>query len=350
MTLINGASLLIILGAVPGFTQTSSPELDRIFARFRQKVFLPAHLSKAQRDLVFKPKYKKSFTAEPIIASIAGEEFCLEHIDKCIDIPNAKKVFPKILDLMQDKRDWDNLPRFLTGLHQAGRNPAKLQQFIMVRKAAEAGRLDVILECARRVSETGFALKDPSLVNKFVRGIQNTAMTSDWEVSKTKKALSWVEIVSVMLEDKRHAGGRVISSKDDPRTNPELVGILLELSAIRAARHLGGQDEGGKVAEYARRLLGLNLDLKPMAKSADNPKDVYNADQWLYTVIPIVHGMKVAETILDSSSETAKRLKQKKSELEGLVSQEREFVINDTLKKDFYGIRLYDKLLAEESA
>ena len=335
---------------MPSFTETSSPELDEIFDTFRKKVFLPAHLSKAQRDLVFKTKYKRMVAAEPVMAGVAGEDFQLEHIDKTVDVPNTRKGIFKALHLMQDKRDWDNLPRFLTGLYQAGANLATLQQFMMVTKAAESGRLDVILECARRVSETGFALRNPSLVNKIVGKIQKTAMVSDWDVKETKKALAWVEMVSVMLEDKRHVGGRVVSSKDDPRTSPELIGILLELSAVRAARHLDSKDEDGKVEAYARRLLSLPLNLEPRAKSSDNPEDVYIANRWLCLVIPIVHGMRVAETVLDSSSEVAKNLKTKKSELENFISQEREFVANSALKNQLHGIELYNTLLAEGPA
>ena len=284
------------------------------------------------------------------MAGVAGEDFQLEHIDKAVDVPNTRKGIFKALHLMQDKRDWDNLPRFLTGLNQAGRNPATFQLFMMVTKAAESGRLAVILECARRVSETGFDLRNPLLVNKIVAKIRNAAMASDWDVKETKRALAWVEMVSVMLEDKRHAGGRVISHNDDPRTSPELIGILLELSAIRAARHLGGKDEDGKVAEYASRLLSLPLNLEPAAKSPDNLEDIYIANRWLCSVVPIVHGMKVAETVLDSSSEMAEKLKQKKLELEGFISQEREYVANSNFKREFRGIELCDKLLAEGAA
>jgi hypothetical protein len=335
---------------VPSFTETSSPELDKIFATFRQKVFLPAHLSKAQRDLVFKTKHMRMVAADPITVSVGGENFQLEHIDNRVDVPNSRKGFFRALHLMQDKRDWDNLPRFLSGLHQARRGPAKMQQFMMIRKAAEAGRLDVIIECARRVSETGFELKDPILVNTIVANIQNIAMVSNWDVKETKRALTWVEMVSVMLEDERHAGGRKVANNDDPRVSPELIGVLLELSAVRAARHLGGKDEHGKVDDYAGRLLSRPLDLEPAEKSPDNTKDAHVANHWLSSVIPIVHGMKVARTVLDPASETTAKLKAKELELENLISQEREYVINSKLETSFRGLALYDKLLAERSA
>lgn len=288
--------------------------------------------------------------ADPITVSVGGEDFQLVHINKRVDVPNSKKGFFRALHLMQDKRDWDNLPRFLSGLHQVRRGPAKLQQFMMIRKAAEAGRLDVIIECARRVSETGFELKDNQVVNMIVTEIQDIAVASNWGVKETKRALTWVEMVSVMLEDERHAGGRKVANNDDPRVSPKLIGVLLELSAVRAARHLEGRDEDGKVADYARRLLSLPLDLEPAEKSPDNTQNVHVANHWLCSVIPIVHGMKVARTVLDPASETTAKLKAKELELENLIPQEREYVINSKLENSSRGLALYDKLLAERSA
>ena len=332
---------------MPTFSETSSPELDEIFATFRKKVFFPSHLSKAQKDLVYKTRHLKTLAADPVIASVGGEEFQLEHINRKTDLPNSMKALLQVLRLMQDKRDWDNLPLFLSGLQRAEMRLSDIRHHTVLASAARAGRLDVVLECARRVSETGFALKSPKLVERLVLKIRSNALASDWEAKETKKALSWVEMVSVMLDDERHGWGGVVTKKDDPRVNPVLLGTLLELSAVRAARHLDGKDGDGKVAEYAGKLLGVPLVLEPADKSPDNSQVLHAANFRLASMIPIIHGMKVAQTVLSPTSEVAKSLQEKESELEKQASQERDFIANSTAENGFRGkaSEMYDKIV-----
>lgn len=284
------------------------------------------------------------------MVNIGGEVFKLQHIDRLSDVPNSRTGLGKALQLMQDKNDWDNLPRFLSGLFQAGRKMSINRQQSMMKVAAKAGRLDVILECARRVHDTGFQLRDRGLVNTLAFLIYRNAMASDGDVGETKKALSWVEMVSVLLEDEKHAGNHEVSSKDDPRGSPELVGILLGLSAIRAARHLDGKDQEGKVAEYATRLLSIPTDLKPTETSSSTLADVRDASHWLALAIPVAHGMRVAQTVLGPASEVTKSLETKRTELEGTISQQRDFIINSGHTAPFTASMMYDKLLGEGSA
>jgi hypothetical protein len=286
--------------------------------------------------------------AEPVIASVGGEEFQLEHIDRTKDKPNSRKALFKILKLMQDKKDWDNLPLFLSGLSRAGIKRTNAQHFTIVKRAADAGRLDVVLECARRASETGFVLNDPSLVTKFVSKIQANAMDSNWDLKKTKKALSWIEMISVMLEEEKHGWSGSAAKEGDPRVSPFLIGTLLELSAVRAARHLGGKDEDGNVARLAEILLNIPSDMKPVDKSQDNSVDVHEVNRWVLSAVPVAHGIVVARTVLDPSSEVAQKLGVKESQLRKLITQEREFILNNIPEKPFNAtsLAMYDKLLA----
>jgi hypothetical protein len=152
-------------GAVPAFTATSSPKLDDLLTEVRNKVFLPVHLSQEQRNLIYRSKHARSLEAEPVIARIANDEFRLQPIDRTKDILGVKTALDKALDLMKDKKDWDNLPSLLHGIKnveapgKGGGNFLKKKKHRVwkkvVIKAARVGRLDVILECARRVSDTG---------------------------------------------------------------------------------------------------------------------------------------------------------------------------------------------------
>merc|ERR1712093_100540 len=89
-------------GAVPTFTEVSSPELQDLFTKLRERVFLPAHVAQPQRDLIFKGKHKKSLEVEPVTAIVAGEEFTLKYLDPLTDVPGKYKSFNKALALMKD--------------------------------------------------------------------------------------------------------------------------------------------------------------------------------------------------------------------------------------------------------
>jgi hypothetical protein len=337
--------ILSQLGPVPAFTETSSPELDALLSSFRTKVFLPAHLSKDQQDLISKRKYMRALTVEPVIARIGDEDFRLEHLDQLTDLPSTKKGLDEVMSLMKDKKDWNNIIPLLHGLHNAGRVLSDVKLNKLLRRAALAGRLDVILECARRVSDTGFTLKNPEVVAEFMWRIQDKAYLKNWDAKETKQALSWAEMVSDMLEDERHAGSKTIAGEADPRVRPEVTGIMLQLAAVRAAKHLDGKDEGGKVADYAERLLKLPVDIERIATAAD--EDIHAANHRLSILVPILHGMKVAQTVLDPASNIAEQLKEKTSKVQKLVAQKRQKLISKGQGKTFRGLTTYDNLLGK---
>src|ERR1700722_16923332 len=56
-------------GAVPAFTETSSPELNALLSEIRLKIFLPSHLSRQHQGLIYKEKYENELSTEPVIAT-----------------------------------------------------------------------------------------------------------------------------------------------------------------------------------------------------------------------------------------------------------------------------------------
>lgn len=297
---------------------------------------------------MYKDKYKRMLTSEPVLANVNGEEFKLEHIDRTIDVPNMTSSLYKILALMQDKRDWDNLPLLLRGMTRTGIRRKAHLHYVIVKQAALAGRLDVALECVRMASETGFYLSDIRLVERLVLKIQANAMDSDWGSKETKKALSWVETISTLLEEEKHRS-KSVSVKEDPRMSPVVMGVLLELASIRASWHLDGKDEDGKVARYTNILLDLDFDaLKPVEKSPDNDQLLHEINRWMLSVAPILHGMEMAQKVLDPASEDAKKLKLMTAELKHTISQERDILVAGMADKPFGGTGLatFEKLLA----
>ncbi|KAH7323835.1 hypothetical protein BKA65DRAFT_435941 [Rhexocercosporidium sp. MPI-PUGE-AT-0058] len=330
-------------GAVPAFTEVSSSELQDLLTKVRERIFLPAHISHGQRDLIFKPKHAKSLEVEPVTAIIAGEEFRLKNLSVLNDIPGRVKSLDKALKLMKEKRDWDNLPNLLQGLKTAGFQFGKYRPEVLLRRAGRAGRQDVILECLRRADETGLTLMDPSIVVQVFFWIQQKAMASHWDAEETKKALHWAEMVKEMMADPKQ---RTPEGSKSVAELHEVNGILLELAAVRAAKHQGGKDADGKVEKYALDLLASPRDFEVREEASTGQ------NHWLATNTPTVHGMKLAQTVLGPMSELSVGLKEMCDELEHLLSQSRDELSEVPNKKGETrtGVRIYDELLGPDAS
>lgn len=282
---------------------------------------------------------------------IGGEEIRLKHINMTKDVPNQRKALREALGLMKDKKDWDNFLLLLEGLHSAGRVTDEIVMEQFVRMASLAGRQDVVLESARRVSKTGFRINTREIAKMVVWWIQYRALANGFSQADTKKALSMAEQIALLMEDKAHAGGRVADS-EDPRTSPEVIGFLLELSALNA-KHQGGKDENGSVEKYAKTLLAnlRDKELEGMIRSRKNdPARVQEVESnsMLQTVAPILLGVRTAISILDQTSDTSRQLRELETKLAAQVAQDA-----DTLKLvpnsgERLGLWVYEKIAAAE--
>ncbi|PBP27619.1 hypothetical protein BUE80_DR001405 [Diplocarpon rosae] len=348
-------------GAIPAFTEVSSPELQDLLTRIRERIFLPAHVSSRQRDLIFKPKYKKSLETEPAVALIADEEFTLKHLDLLKDIPSRDKSLREFLALSKEKKDWNNLPNLLGGLMNAKFIYPRVTLWKIVRAAGIAGRQDTILECLRRVEFTGLTLVDHNFVVQVFIWLQQKAVTGDWSVEETKKALAWAEIVRDLMEEPRSKAPEHIYKyeKKHPtpgdvglaKDQPEVAGILLQLAAMRAKQ--GGADAEGKVEKYAKELLAAPLKFKtvdggPYVTSSS----IHKPSHWLADHVPVLHGMRVALTLLDPKSAIGRGIKAKHDELESLLLTVKNHLSDATTtrEKPLRGLLSYEKLLGSSSS
>jgi hypothetical protein len=304
---------------------------------------LPSHLSKQHQKLIYKKKYVNELLAEPVIATIAGEDFQLHHIDKRKTVPNHKQALYTAMSLMKEKKDWANLPTLLAGMKLAGVKTHRLNiKNKVLGQARVAGRQEVILECLLRVQDTGMRLKEPQFAISVMLAIQARAFNTDWHEHELAKALKWAESVVVMMEEPKHAGSRILAGEDDPRLQPQVIGILLELASVKAVKYLESRDVDGKVAEYSTRLLGTPLDFKPPVN-----EDEYVLNPWLWAHVPVLHGMYEALKVLDPSSPIAEGLRTKSEVLDSMVSTCYEKIADLTNKKNksLISLQLYEKLL-----
>ncbi|KAF4634303.1 hypothetical protein G7Y89_g3805 [Cudoniella acicularis] len=348
-------------GVVPVFSQTSSPELDQVLATLREQHILPNYLSEAQRELITQEKHIKTLESEPVIANIGGEEFQLKHVNIMTDLKNQRDEFFKALRLMKGK-DWENLPRLLEGLDKQPkcvitknyRNKRRVMNL-----ATAAGRQDIILECVRRADDTGMTITTPMEAHHAMRTMYSVALSSEFDVESTKKALSWSEQLLDQLEEEKHQS-RDKQIKRDPRTRPELIGMPLDLAARIASSHPNDADIVGKVEAYAKRALAtwdhlrrpehLAIWDRTLSEEEVPKKMVAFKDQYLAKTVPLLHGLQAAQEVLHGDPEFATQLKEAADELEGLVQSTYKEVVNDPWSQEpdmgREGCTLYEKFYA----
>jgi hypothetical protein len=280
----------------------------------------------------------------PVSVEIGGEEFRLKHIDRTKDLPSTRSDVPKIFKLMQ-RQDWDNAPLLWEGLnevkHPKGRNEKQWQKHVnqFIRNAAKGGRMDVVVETAKRVERTGFRLHTRALVQQIMWWIQYQGLAANFGPEETKRALSLATQVSNLLEDAKHAGGAVLSVLSDPRTSPEVSGTLLQLSAIRAKQ--GDEEAAKNVERYAKVFMatlkqeGMMIEgmyaSEFMEETNEDNRAVYMASDELQTIAPILYGVRVAQEVLKSGP-VAEQLAQTQKQLEKEASERVDIVKNRKIR------------------
>jgi hypothetical protein len=206
------------------------------------------------------------------------------------DRPSKKKSLQRLLGLLQDGKDWQNLPAFLEGLQMAGEKlpPGYMEKF--VRKANEQGRTGIIIRCAEMVKKTGLLLADPAVARELMLGIHFRAVKCGFEGEEMDKAVHQAQEVALLMEKPEHCGGRVWrTGQQDMRKDFTVLGIMLELRATRADQPEEQNVTFGTVTKTASKVMAIwpQLDLKV----DENPVPArLQLERWL----PLWSGMKLA--------------------------------------------------------
>ncbi|KAH6666881.1 hypothetical protein B0J14DRAFT_659449 [Halenospora varia] len=320
-------------GVVPVFKETSSPELDGKLQTLRIQHILPNYLSKEQNDLVAKLKHKRTLELEPVVANIAGEEFRLEHVDPMTGKANSRDLFFDALALMKERKDWENLPLLLEGLHKGNSvltGRVKFREMICFW-CIKAGHVDIILECIRRSADTGMVIDSPKTAMGMMILLTEDAARNNYDSSSTKKALARAEQLMNLMEDPKNAKYYTDAAKD-PRIRPELVGIALDLASRLS---LCGDSVGieNKVEDFAKKVLGTwpNLEspwIRNAGESVTMEKEHAINNTWLRQLSTLLHGLKLSQKILSGNPELVSQLKQRADELEQTATPVFEAIMN----------------------
>ena len=291
-------------GALPTFRETPSEELDALLSTFRTNIFLPAHLIRLQKDLVYKRSNWPLLTSdEPATVRLGDEVLQLRPLDRTKDEPKTRPSFNRVLALMGKSGDWRSLPGFLVGLKSAGRKVEGEMLEKLVRKAVEAGKTGVVLECLKKVDGTGLGLWDLRVAREVMWGATAIAIQGEWSEEAVEKSIRYAENVWEMMWDPRHAK----PLGNNPMSQPEIVGILVQMHAAKAVLFRDRKDEAGMVQKYTRMML-KNWD---HAELGIEVGEWIDANHKMVMWAPVSHGVRMARKVVGEESSVGEILGEK---------------------------------------
>ncbi|KAI4262805.1 MAG: hypothetical protein L6R42_002021 [Xanthoria sp. 1 TBL-2021] len=295
-------------GALPSFTPTTSPTLDALLSTFRTNIFLPSHLLKLQQNLIYKKKNHRLLTntEEPATAKLGNEVHALKPLNHFTDEPSTSKSLAQMVEMCKEGRDWVNMVPFLIGLKTAGRKVKGWQFEKIVRRMGEKGGLGVVMEMARRTEGTGMRLGDVGVAREAMWGALLKCVRSEWSEEGVKEAEKFIEGIWEMLSEERHVDRNATGKAGDPKMQPEIIGVLMWIRALKSTLFTSSKDPDGKVKRAAEMVLAV-WDPKSANTTLDE-KNWFDANQKLIMYAPVWHGMKMARKIVGENTALGRHL------------------------------------------
>lgn len=172
--------------------------------------------------------------------------------------------------MLHEPADWRQLPSILEGLAKARSTPLLGIQEKIIRHAIQGGQFNIILQCLRKPELTGMTLKHDEILNLTLGGLHQTAQTNGWDQEHVGQALRFAGVLAELLEQDGHTRGKTPRSvvRNDPRTNPKVIGVFLEIAAVNAYKYHDGKDEDGSVMKYAARMMSCFENYEEVRASA----------------------------------------------------------------------------------
>lgn len=177
-----------------------------------------------------------------------NEEFTLTPKNRH-ELPSKKDAI-NVLFIMAETKNFSNLFPFLSGLHMSNYAINSNRWEYIIRKVSEAGKLSVIVECARQFQRTGLSLSDKNIARRLFFELHQTAARADFKGEATVKALKLAKEAATLMEASEHS---VRDIQTDPKHQPFVIGTLLELSAA-VARTNNTKANTAQARDYAAKL------------------------------------------------------------------------------------------------
>lgn len=221
--------------------------------------------------------------------------------------------------------EWTNLVALLAGMRTAGRKWKGWQVEKVVRAAGEAGMAHAVLESVRAAARTGLDMRELRIVREVFWACRSKALLSGWAKEETERALVYAEQLARLLEDEKHWGKVRSARGGDPRIQPDVIAVVLELAAVRAVKYQAGKDKDNKVLAYAQRLMA-NMN-RAVEEAAEEKRVVVHADYELARWVPMLNALKLAQQVLGDSMPEGDSAARKIQELEGKIQRAGQVVV-----------------------
>ncbi|KAK5056769.1 hypothetical protein LTR84_012301 [Exophiala bonariae] len=267
---------------IPRFEPTAEPEFDQLLADVRQKIFMPAALSQQHQQLIYKRRHFELLNKDPgvTVTMDDGEEIRLRTTN-AFEKPSRSLYLRQFLSQLEEgKSNWNNVLPFLQGLVMARALPPDYYWAQLTRKAGEAGKEGVLLDCANSAEKTEFRLCRPGVARELFIAFHQRAAADGFKDATLEKVWTRAHHVALMLEAPEHRPRNSLKGPrpmdhTDARSEPTVLATLLELSSHMALEHQT-QTLKTKAASYASKLAIVIQDPPPSRPEAS--KDSKHAE------------------------------------------------------------------------
>ena len=250
--------------AFPSFTPTSQPELDAIFAQYRDTLFIPANLSQAHRRLVYRTSKQNILTNDPgVTVSISDDEDIKLRPMALTERPEKRKTLAQITRLLgQDDSPeaWSNLLPFLEGMTSAHEPvpPSFLER--IARKGNMIRTHRFVIECAEQAQRTNVCLSDPFLTRELLQGCHERALDASFKGDDFERAARQTKHIVLLMEKAEHCSKQSFRPGHvDMRRSLFVNGVVLEMAAARAFfASAQRSDDDGEVGRSVARVIRLS--------------------------------------------------------------------------------------------
>ncbi|OAA67380.1 hypothetical protein ISF_03556 [Cordyceps fumosorosea ARSEF 2679] len=220
--------------------------------------------------------------SNPIIIEVDGIEHRFSPIDRSKDIPNSKKSFNKVMNLMETPEDWANLGTLLAGYKKAGVKLRSQHWGKIVRRAEETGNIYAVIECTKQAEKTGLKLQTHEMVVRLLAGINDKIINGNQ--AATVQAVKWMDMTLDLLHRQDQVKKREAAADAKVHASRLARGLVLftRASAV-SAKQAVGEDAAAELTLLKDELellntLWKNADLKDLASLPEfavlNPKAV----------------------------------------------------------------------------
>lgn len=245
---------------------------------------------------------------------------------------------------MGETGDWGNMAGFLEGLKVAKRKLKGWQLEKMIRRANDGGKQGVVYDMLRRADKTGVGLWDLGVCREVMRGAVLHGTQRGWSKDGVEKGVRYAESIWELMWESKHRDEQKKVGVD-PRGRPEIIGVMVLMHAVKAAKFRGANNEGAMVGKYAE------LMLERWQNSRDvmgvDGKDWSDANYKLLIWAPVWQGMKLAQQVVGAGTPLGKRLGEKLSQdVEPLLQKSQAIISGHPLEEGTRrGLKMYEYMV-----